>query len=46
MPTESIKHIEDQAFLSCGEFTVYCYENTYAHKWAEDVYGAHVILLD
>ena len=43
---KSIKHIEDQAFLSCGEFTVYCYENTYAHEWAENIYGAHVILLD
>lgn len=43
---KSLKYIRSTSFLSCGEFMVKCYEGTYAHKWAEGVYGARVILLD
>ncbi len=30
---ESVKFIDENAFLYCPELTVYCYENSYVHKY-------------
>lgn len=30
---ESVKFIDADAFLNCSELTVYCYENSYVHKY-------------
>ena len=29
----SVKYIGDDAFSYCSDLTVYCYENSYAHKY-------------
>lgn len=41
---KSIKYIDQTAFIGTTDFTVNCYENSYAHEWALEQ-GANIFLL-